>query len=1206
MSENAQQFQDIAPGTVINGYRIDHELGRGAMAVVYLAEQLDLERQVAFKILSAELAADKEFIGRFFNEARAAATLSHPHIIQAYDAGSTPDGLYYFCMEYCDGESMLDMVNRLGPLPIPQAVSMLADVADALSYGWESHKFTHGDIKPENIMVTSRGEAKLADFGLARTKEHDVAGTDVMLTPLYAAPELIRGESSRESCAADIYAFGATLYHVVAGSPPFPGTNAQEVLDRQLNEKPQPLSSRRPDTPPALSALVGKMLQKDPAARPRSWKEIISALRSPSVRNSLRLGSKPSSPSPARVGEVPQAQTRSNHTGLILAILIAVVLIAVILLFALRSKKTPPPPSPQPEEQITIETPAKKPAVVETPKKTPEPKPAPEPKSKPAEPVEVASVEEEPVPVPQPISPIRKVKKPVKKEPTEVAATEQNTQPEEQENTEQPPKESAKEDPLAISFQVPSDLQATLSWLDVVEALPYRPQELPQVEKMMSSITNWLEAHPEDTPVRQFMLFAHDTVLPALESLRPLLVKRADAFAGVRLLTRQRNLKVEFRSLNLEYADINRVFPQGSSSERANWGQLWSAGVVWAACQHLLQKQKPATLKEAAPMLAGIAFSSPPALENFLKEYVNDPDVSQWQKLANILKADIKPILSLHNNIVRLQQACANDSAAAAADLLTRILDKDSKLLSEKDSQELRTLLDRLSPALPANQAGLMARKAQEALDAEEPLKAARLAARAHVLFGQENFPEKRELVRVFRRALASIPAPDGFSADAHNPKAFPFLVADSGEKTYAYYRAELEAIQTDNEGKRHYPKIFQDLSRLALLDFGSWDGVEWLLDEKAGSVFKPRPGSSSLLQWSYASYLFAQAIVADRLSSQAVSFNWEPLLKNTLPQSEEQNPHILSLAAAGILMAHLPPDTTRTAQFNWKPTAPLAKNWGGTPARRLAYQAFTIWKEDSLSESQTSKAAQSRLQKFRQTLRNDSESFGFHDKNQLSPLMEFLSDEPPLPDLSQTRADYAAHQYAIIRASLACVPSDAGLDGTHDDAFLDFFREHALEWPLAGGDAIHAWLLNRVAFCLRNRDVPTAIQLTDKILALKSPCLTPRYIEHLFLRAGLLLLTGKNGGVQTTELLLRASSISTKEEQAFLRAITGSSTKNTPEQILKRVADGRPLAFWGRFLLACQRKTRDKDVSSIMETALKRIAPTSAERALATAMLVE
>ncbi|MBQ6472017.1 MAG: hypothetical protein IJJ33_08540, partial [Victivallales bacterium] len=892
-----------------------------------------------------------------------------------------------------------------------------------------------------------------------------------------------------------------------------------------------------------------------------------------------------------------------SHTGLILAILIALALAGAGTLFALRPRKTVAPPAPQPEETGTVATPKEKPAVVEQP--APEQPPvAPAADSSPA-------VEEPVTEPPQPIPPIpTKVKKEPKKMQEEAPAQEeQSAQPSEPEHDKPEKGRPEENDPLAISFQVPADLQTTLSWLEVVEALPYRPQELPQVENMMTAATKWLETHPDESSVRQFMLYTHDCILPALESLRPLLVKNAEAFAGVRLLTRQRNLKVEFRSMNLEYADINRVFPQGSSSERAKWGQLWSAGVVWAACEHLLQKQKPATLKEAAPMLAGVAFSSPQALEALLKrEYVNDPDFSQWQRLANVLKTDIRPILSLHNNVVRLQHACANGSAAVAADLLTRILDKDGKLLSSKDARELRALLDRLAPSLPANQAGAMTRKAQELLDDGNSLVAARLAARAQVLYGQESFPEKRELARVLKRALAAMPVPDDFSPASHNPLAFPFLTAASGETIYAYYRAELEAIQTDNEGNRHYPKIFQDLSRLAVFDFGSWDSdnVEWLLEDKAGTVFKPRQGSPSLLQWSQASFLFAKAMAADRLSSQAVTFNWEPLLKNALPQSEEQNPHILSLAAAGILMTHLPSDTTRAAQFNWRPTAQLAKNWGGTPVRRLAYQAFTIWKEDSLSESQTSKASQARLQKLLQVLRNDGEVFGFHSQSQLSPLMDFLSDEPPSPDLSQPGADYGTHQYAIIRAALACVPGEKGLDGEKDDLFLDFFRSHGAGWPWAGGDAIHTWLLNRVAFCLRNHDVPTAIQLTDQILALELPCLIPRYIEQQFLRAGLFLLTGKKGGVQTTELLLRASSISTKEELAFLRALTGASTKNTPEQILRRVPDGRPLAFWGRFLLACQRKNRDKDTSSLMEAAQKRIAPTLAERALATALLAD
>ncbi|MBR4125545.1 MAG: serine/threonine protein kinase, partial [Victivallales bacterium] len=264
MPELTSTFHELQPGTIVNGYRIERELGRGAMAIVYLATQLDLERPVAFKLLSAELSSDKEFVSRFFNEARAAAALSHPHIIQAYDAGALEGGLYYFCMEYVDGEMLMDRIQKEGRLLTEEALPIMIPIAKALQYGFQTHKFTHGDIKPENIMLTQRGEPKLADFGLARIEGHDFSGSDVMLTPLYAAPELIQGLTNT-NCLSDIYAFGATLFHALIGDPPFPGTNPQQVMERQLTEQPQRLIDLLPEISPELSQLVDDMLAKDPA-----------------------------------------------------------------------------------------------------------------------------------------------------------------------------------------------------------------------------------------------------------------------------------------------------------------------------------------------------------------------------------------------------------------------------------------------------------------------------------------------------------------------------------------------------------------------------------------------------------------------------------------------------------------------------------------------------------------------------------------------------------------------------------------------------------------------------------------------------------------------------------------------------------------------------------------------------------------------------
>ncbi len=271
--------ENLERGTVIAGYRIEEALGRGAMAVVYRAVQLNLQRSVALKVLTEELAGDQEFVARFFNEARAAAAISHPNIIQAYDAGVAEGDIYYFAMEYVEGETLQTRIVREGRLDVRSALDVALDIAGALQYGWEKQRLTHGDIKPENIMVTSEGETKLADFGLAKVAGHEYAGDGIMLTPLYAPPERIRGEAGGADCRADIYSFGATLHHMLAGTPPFPGEDPTAVMRRHLEEPAPSLRRNAPDTPREVDEYVRRLLAKNPAERPVDWAQVVRVLR---------------------------------------------------------------------------------------------------------------------------------------------------------------------------------------------------------------------------------------------------------------------------------------------------------------------------------------------------------------------------------------------------------------------------------------------------------------------------------------------------------------------------------------------------------------------------------------------------------------------------------------------------------------------------------------------------------------------------------------------------------------------------------------------------------------------------------------------------------------------------------------------------------------------------------------------------------------
>ncbi len=274
----AQRY--IAPQTVINGYQIQKEIGRGGMGVVYLARQLNLDRDVALKVLSDEMSSDQAFVEAFFREARAAASLNHPNIVQAYDAGAAENGIYYFAMELIDGKNLEVYTAEHGALDYKMAFKCATRIADALAYAWDNRKLAHRDIKPENIILMNNGEYKLADLGLAKDyREGNIESEDdLMATPAYASPEVIRGERDKIGFKSDMYSFGATLYQLFAGRPPFIGDDPMIICRKQLDEQPKPLLARKPELPSRLSILVDKLMEKVPEKRPDSWFDVLNEL----------------------------------------------------------------------------------------------------------------------------------------------------------------------------------------------------------------------------------------------------------------------------------------------------------------------------------------------------------------------------------------------------------------------------------------------------------------------------------------------------------------------------------------------------------------------------------------------------------------------------------------------------------------------------------------------------------------------------------------------------------------------------------------------------------------------------------------------------------------------------------------------------------------------------------------------------------------
>ncbi|MFH1730035.1 MAG: protein kinase [Planctomycetota bacterium] len=257
----------------IDGYEILQKLGEGGMGSVWLARQTSLERLVAIKILPPVFSRSEKLVARFRREALATAKLNHPNIVSAIDVGAQeregePD-LYYFVIEYVDGESLEDIIERTGKIEAMRAAQIAIDVATALDHAWSEAGIVHRDIKPANILITKAGEVKLADLGLARSSYENAGLTTAGLaigTPHYASPEQALGKAEVD-VRSDIYALGATLFHMVTGRPPFEGDSAAAVMVRHVNEDAPLCTAVNPLVSQWLAAVAAKMMKRDPAER---------------------------------------------------------------------------------------------------------------------------------------------------------------------------------------------------------------------------------------------------------------------------------------------------------------------------------------------------------------------------------------------------------------------------------------------------------------------------------------------------------------------------------------------------------------------------------------------------------------------------------------------------------------------------------------------------------------------------------------------------------------------------------------------------------------------------------------------------------------------------------------------------------------------------------------------------------------------------
>ena len=273
-------------------YRVIRRLGGGGMADVYLAEQALLARRVVVKVLHAHLGKDPEIAERFRREAESAAQLCHPHICPILDYGEV-DGIVYTVMPYYDGGSLADKVQKQGNVDALLVGAAAAQVASGLDYA-HRHGIVHRDVKPDNVLFDEDGNAIITDFGIATARFHGrlTASGRAMGTPHYMSPEQAMGKLI--DGRSDVYAMGIMLYESLAGYPPFDGADSFSVGYKQVHEKPVPLDEANKRVPAALSAIVMRCLEKNPADRYSRGYELADALiaflaSSPNAKEFARL-----------------------------------------------------------------------------------------------------------------------------------------------------------------------------------------------------------------------------------------------------------------------------------------------------------------------------------------------------------------------------------------------------------------------------------------------------------------------------------------------------------------------------------------------------------------------------------------------------------------------------------------------------------------------------------------------------------------------------------------------------------------------------------------------------------------------------------------------------------------------------------------------------------------------------------------------------
>jgi len=364
----------MALSSKLGHFNLIEEIAHGGMGTVFRAFDPTLNREVAIKVLREDLAHDPKFLNDFLEEARSAAAISHPHIVQIYFVGEEASQ-YYIVMELLKGRTLRDIIDKDGPMDEEHALDMTVDVIEGLRAAYRN-QMIHGDIKPANIFIAEDVGAKILDFGLSKLANVDVdPGGGIWGSPYYISPERV-GQKA-EDFRSDVYSLGATLFQMLTGHPPFEADTPEELAAKRLNEKPPLLRELNPNLTRKTEEVVNKMLNKRILLRYRDYDALLADLKEAKTEaTAKRLGVdlhpqlQPPPPS------APAHREKSTVPLVITTVVIVLVIVAVVA-YIFWPRTTPSPiPAPQPNPSATTEI---LPPTTPAPAPTTPPAPAPKP-----------------------------------------------------------------------------------------------------------------------------------------------------------------------------------------------------------------------------------------------------------------------------------------------------------------------------------------------------------------------------------------------------------------------------------------------------------------------------------------------------------------------------------------------------------------------------------------------------------------------------------------------------------------------------------------------------------------------------------------------------------------------------------------------------------------------------------------------------------